>query len=158
MTRKSYQPLTHNDFDREFRAQLAQMTSGLAPTAFASAFGDWAMHLAQAPAKQNELQQLALKQAQDTWTFALRALSGESLSPADGAGAPADRRFQADDWSRFPFNVYARAYQNNVALMKAAVTDVSGVSDYHEHLVEFALRMRRSSRSASRWPRRRARW
>jgi polyhydroxyalkanoate synthase len=141
MTRQSYQPLTHNDFDREFRAQLAQMTSGLAPTAFTSAFADWAMHLAQAPAKQSELQQLALKQAQDTWTFALRALSGEPLSPAEGSAVPADRRFQAEDWSRFPFNVYARAYQNNVTLMKEAVSDVSGVSDYHEQLVEFALRM-----------------
>ena len=63
MTTKSYQAPTGIDFDREFRAQLAQMTSGLAPTAFTSAFADWAMHLAQAPAKQNELQQLALKQA-----------------------------------------------------------------------------------------------
>jgi polyhydroxyalkanoate synthase len=141
MTTKSYQAPSGNDFDREFRAQLAQMTSGLAPTAFTSAFADWAMHLAQAPAKQAELQQLALKQAQDTWTFALRALSGESLSPTEGSAVPPDRRFQADDWSRFPFNVYARAYQNNVALMKEAVTDVSGVSDYHEQLIEFALRM-----------------
>ena len=30
------------DFDREFRAQMAQMTAGLAPTAFTTAWADWA--------------------------------------------------------------------------------------------------------------------
>ena len=48
---------THQDFDREFRAQLAQMTTGLAPTAFSTAWADWAMHLAQSPGRQNEIQQ-----------------------------------------------------------------------------------------------------
>ena len=38
---------TQRDFDHEFRAQLAQMTAGLAPTAFTTAWADWAMHLAQ---------------------------------------------------------------------------------------------------------------
>ena len=42
---------TTQDFDREFRAQVAQMTSGLAPTAFTSAWADWAMHMALSPAK-----------------------------------------------------------------------------------------------------------
>ena len=42
---------TTQDFDREFRAQVAQMTAGLAPTAFTTAWADWAMHLALSPAK-----------------------------------------------------------------------------------------------------------
>ena len=141
MATKRNGALQPRDFDREFRAQLAQMTAGLAPTAFTTAWADWAMHLALSPAKQVELQRLSLERAQDTWRFALRALAGAPLSPAEGQTAPADRRFAAAAWAQFPFNVYARAYQNSAALMNAAVSDVGGVSDYHAQLMEFAVRM-----------------
>jgi polyhydroxyalkanoate synthase len=132
---------SRRDFDREFRAQVAQMTAGLAPTAFTTAWADWATHLALAPAKQRELQQHLITRAQDTWAFALRALAGGEVSPAEGLNGEADRRFSAPDWTKFPFNVYARAYQNSVALMKDAVHDVDGVTEYHTQLLEFAVRM-----------------
>ncbi len=141
MNTKSKPAPTAQDFDREFRAQVAQMTAGLAPTAFTTAWADWAMHLALAPAKRRELQQDVLERAQDTWAFALRALAGVPLSPSDGFAGDADRRFDAENWSLFPFNVYARAYQNNVALLKDAVRDVDGVTEYHGQLLEFAVRM-----------------
>ena len=133
------QPL---DFDRQLRAQLGRMTAGLAPTSFATAWADWAMHLTLSPAKQVRLQQQLMQRAQDTWTFALRAMAGQPMSPSEGlpAGA-ADRRFSAPDWSKFPFNVYARAYQNNAAVMHDAVSDIDGVSDYHANLLDFAVRM-----------------
>ncbi len=129
------------DFDREFRAQVAQMTAGLAPTAFTTAWADWAMHLALSPAKQRELYQHAMERAQDTWAFAWRALAGAPVSPTESFAGNPDRRFDAQDWTQFPFNVYARAYQNNMALMNEAVSDVGGVTDYHAQLMEFAVRM-----------------
>jgi polyhydroxyalkanoate synthase len=141
MTQRQAPTSTTQDFDREFRAQVAQMTAGLAPTAFTTAWADWAMHLALSPAKQRELQQHALERAQDTWAFALRALAGAPVSPAEGLGGEADRRFDTPDWAQFPFNVYARAYQNNGALMNEAVREVGGVTDYHAQLLEFAVRM-----------------
>jgi polyhydroxyalkanoate synthase len=141
MTRKRRSAPAKRDFDREFRAQVAQMTAGLAPTAFTTAWADWATHLALAPARQRELTQHAAQRAQDTWAFALRALAGTPVSPAEGLDGGADRRFAAADWSQFPFNVYARAYQNSVALLKDAVDDVDGVTEYHGQLLEFALRM-----------------
>jgi polyhydroxyalkanoate synthase len=141
MNTKSKSTPTAQDFDREFRAQVAQMTAGLAPTAFTTAWADWAMHMALSPAKRSELRQEALVRANDTWAFALRALSGVPLSPSEGLNGDADRRFGGDAWSQFPFNVYARAYQNNVALMKDAVRDVGGVTDYHAQLLEFAVRL-----------------
>ena len=61
------------------------------------------------PAKRNELQQEAMVRANDTWAFALRALTGAPLPPAEGLNGDADRRFSAGAWSQFPFNVYARA-------------------------------------------------
>jgi polyhydroxyalkanoate synthase subunit PhaC len=132
---------TTQDFDREFRAQVAQMTAGLAPTAFATAWADWAMHLALSPARQRELQQQLMERSQDTWGFALRALAGAPLSPSDGLEGPGDKRFEVEAWSQFPFNVYARAYQNNRALLEDAVRGVGGVTDYHAQLLEFAVRM-----------------
>ena len=133
-------PVPH-DFDLEFRAQAAKMTAGLAPSPFTSAWSDWALHLALSPARQRELQQQALESAHDTWAFALRAMGGAPLAPGDGLNGPADRRFAADDWTQFPFNVFARAWQNSAALMKDAVQGVSGVTDDHARLLEFALRM-----------------
>jgi len=132
---------TTKDFDREFRAQVAQMTAGLAPTAFTTAWADWAMHLALSPAKRRELQSHTMVRANDTWLFALRALAGTPVSHAEDFTGTPDRRFDGEAWSRFPFNVYARAYQNNVALLNEAVSDVSGVTDYHAQLLEFAVRL-----------------
>ncbi|HOM12886.1 MAG TPA: alpha/beta fold hydrolase [Rubrivivax sp.] len=142
MTRRHTNPTSGTEhFDREFRAQLARMTGGISPTAFANAWADWASHLALAPARQGELQREAMQRAHDTWAFTLRALSGAPAAPAEGLNGEADARFASPQWMRFPFNVFARAYQNNKALLQSAVRDVDGVTDYHAHLVEFALRM-----------------
>jgi len=73
--------------------------------------------------------------------FALRALAGGAMSPASDFEGEPDRRFEGEAWTKFPFNVYARAYQNNMSLMHEAVRDVSGVTDYHGQLLEFAVRM-----------------
>ena len=134
-------PAAAEDFDREFRAQLAQMTAGLAPTAFTTAWADWAMHLAMSPARRLELRQELAARASDTWSFAMRALAGEPLAPdAQFEGTP-DRRFAGPAWQKWPFNAYARAYQNSAALMNDAVQGVGGVTDYHEQLMQFAVRM-----------------
>ena len=140
---------TTQDVDRDFRAQVAQMTSGLAPTAFSTAWADWISHLALSPSKQRELQRQAVVRANDTWLFALRALAGAPVPPASGQAGEADRRFESAAWSQFPFNVFARAYQNNVALMNEAVRGVSGVSEYHTQLLEFAARMMADASSPS---------
>jgi polyhydroxyalkanoate synthase len=94
-----------------------------------------------APAKQRELLHHVAERTQDTLAFALRALAGRAVPPAEGLNGEADSRFKGEDWSKFPFNVYARAYQNAAALLKASVRDVDGVTEYHEQLLEFALRM-----------------
>ncbi len=47
--------LSMRDVDRAFRSTLARLTGGLAPSALAGAFFDWAVHLAASPGKQLEL-------------------------------------------------------------------------------------------------------
>jgi polyhydroxyalkanoate synthase len=141
MTTRNTRTRKTRDFDREFRAQVAQMTAGLAPTAIGTAWADWAAHLTLSPAKQRELLQQATERMQDTWAFALRALAGQPAPPTEGLDGEADRRFGAPEWSQYPFNVLARAYQNAVALTRDAVADVEGVSEYHDMLLQFASRM-----------------
>jgi len=148
MDKKALPPApSTQDVDRDFRALLAQMTAGLAPTAFSTAWADWISHLAMSPSRQRELQRSALVRAADTWMFALRAMGGAAASPAEGLEGEADRRFESAAWSQFPFNFYARAFQNNVALVNDAVRDVSGVSEYHSQLLAFALRLLADSAS-----------
>jgi polyhydroxyalkanoate synthase len=107
---KTHKPApTTQGADRDFRAQVAQMTAGLAPTAFTTAWSDWVSHLALSPSKQHELQSNASARANDTWMFALRALAGAPMLPAEGLDGDADRRFAAEAWSRFPINLFARA-------------------------------------------------
>ena len=132
---------TTQEVDRDFRAQVAQMTSGMAPTAFSTAWADWISHLALSPSKQRELQRNAMVRANDTWMFALRALAGAPVQPTAGLPGEADRRFEGEAWQQFPFNLFARAYQNNLSVMNEAVRGVSGVSEYHTQLLEFAVRM-----------------
>ncbi|WP_418317966.1 PHA/PHB synthase family protein [Piscinibacter sakaiensis] len=151
MIDKAKARLTAKDFDREFRAQIAQMTSGLAPTAFTSAWRDWATQMAVSPGRRVELRRHAMERANDTWAFAARALTGAPVPPSDGLDGETDKRFDAPEWSVFPFNVYARAYQNNAQLMREAISDVHGVSDYHQQLVEFSVRLLLDSTSPTNW-------
>ncbi|MBL8342984.1 MAG: polyhydroxyalkanoic acid synthase [Rubrivivax sp.] len=142
-------PAAPSDIDRQMRAQLAQMTAGLAPTAFVSAWADWAMHFALSPAKQGQWMQEAMARAGDNWAFAMRAATGGSLAPAEGLNGGADRRFAGAQWSQFPFNVLARVHQNNIAVLHEAVRDVGGVTDYHAELLEFGLRLALDAASPS---------
>ncbi len=122
--------------DREFRAMLAKMTGGLAAQDYGAAFWDWWLHLAGSPEKQAELQQSALKQAIDLWRFNAEAASGKPLAPS----ASGDRRFASPAWQQYPFNVYAQAFQNGVALLEQSARAVPGLAPRSAQLVEFAAR------------------
>lgn len=127
--------------DRDVRAEMSRLSGGLAPSAFATAWVDWAMQLAQSPARQMELQQQALMRGADTLQFALRAMSGTPLPPTEGLEGKPDARLSGEAWNQFPFNLFARAYQQQAAGAKETVRGVDGLSDYHAQLLEFALRM-----------------
>lgn len=49
----------HENLDRTLRAFVAYMSAGVSPHAFIEAWGDWALHLAQAPGRQLELTERA---------------------------------------------------------------------------------------------------
>ena len=84
------------DFARALRAQLATVTGGLAPDMYANAWWDWYLNLSKDPPKQLEIVQDALAKTIDSWSFALRASSGQPLPPAEDDDRFGARRVGAD--------------------------------------------------------------
>ncbi len=111
------------DWQRAMRTQLASATGGLAPEVYVLACLDWYTNLARRPATQWELAGDAAKKAVDSWTFAVNAMTGRALEPAQ-----ADARYDSDSWQRWPFNVYANTYKNYADWWKTALSSVPGVS------------------------------
>jgi polyhydroxyalkanoate synthase len=127
------------DLDHAFRAGIAKLTGGLAPTALASAFFDWAVHLVASPGKQLELAGEAVTAAVDGAKFAARCVRGAAADPCDCA-LPHDNRFRAAEWQKFPFNVYAYSFLSLERWWERATTGIRGVSKQHEDVVTFAAR------------------
>jgi len=117
------------------RAQLATVTGGLAPDVYVNAWWDWYLNLAKEPPIQLEIMQDAMAKAADNWSFALRAATGQSLSPAEG-----DARYGGEAWAQWPFNVYARSYRNYVDWWQKAWSNVPGVTRENERTLDFVAR------------------
>ncbi|PWT92515.1 MAG: poly-beta-hydroxybutyrate polymerase [Proteobacteria bacterium] len=127
------------DLDRAVRAGIARLTGGLAPTALADAYFDWAVHLAASPGKRFELAYRAFSAAVENGQFAARCTAGGAADPC-GCALPQDRRFRAPEWQKFPFNVYAHSFLSIERWWELATTGVRGVSKQHEDAVTFAAR------------------
>jgi len=127
------------DIDRAVRVAISRLTVGLAPTALAGAFFDWAVHLAVSPGKQLELAGQALVAAVENVEFAARCAHGAATDPCRCA-LPQDKRFRANEWQKFPFNVYAHSFLSIERWWEAATTGIRGVSKQHEDAVTFAAR------------------
>ena len=127
------------DIDRAVRAGISRLTVGLAPTALAGAFFDWAVHLAVSPGKQLELAGHALVAAVENAEFAARCAHGAAADPCRCA-LPQDKRFRAREWQKFPFNVYAHSFLSVERWWEMATTGIRGVSKQHEDAVTFVAR------------------
>jgi polyhydroxyalkanoate synthase subunit PhaC len=137
---RTFPPVTSTqDVDRAVRAGIARLTGGLAPSALAGAFLDWAIHLAASPGKQFELASQAIAVALENATFASRCIQGGAADPCRCA-LPQDSRFRAEGWQGFPFNLYAHSFLSIERWWEAATTGVRGVSKQHENAVTFAAR------------------
>jgi polyhydroxyalkanoate synthase len=130
---------TAEAIDFAFRAAIGKLSGGLSPTSFTTAWADWALQLAASPARQWELQQDAMRRALDTLNFATRAAAGTPLSPTEDLGAAEDKRFADAAWNQYPFNVFARSFQNGAAWLKSLPEDVEGLKQYHQELISFTM-------------------
>ncbi len=126
--------------DRAVHAAAAQATGGLSPTALAGAYLDWAVHLATSPGKQIQLGQKALKKWLRLTTYAAQCRpDGPSPAPCIDP-LPQDRRFDGEQWQRWPFNLIYQSFLLNQQWWHNATTGVRGVTAQHERVVEFATR------------------
>ena len=139
-----------SNVDREFRALLARMTGGISPQDYGTAFADWWLHFVASPAKQLAVQQSAINKALDLWMFTTQAMQGQPLAPNDPGHR--DQRFAADVWQMFPFNVYARAYQNSSKFVQDSVSGVDGVQERNAQLMGFALQQVAEAVSPANYP------
>ena len=126
-------------FDRKLHAVFGRLTGGLAPSALAGAYLDWAVHLLVAPGKQAALAARAIDAAADHFAYAWRCQRGQGEHPCVCA-LPHDNRFRAPEWQSFPFNVYAHGFLAMEKWWEAATTGVRGVSERHQAMVTFGAR------------------
>ncbi|HEV2228837.1 MAG TPA: alpha/beta fold hydrolase [Steroidobacteraceae bacterium] len=122
------------DVARSLRAQIAALTGGLAPDDYAKAWLEWYLNVASHPPRQAALAQSAYEKMLDSWHFATRAASGEPLAPGHE-----DKGFGDPAWNVWPFNVYARAYNNWASWWHQALAPHPGAS--HGSRAHFAGRL-----------------
>ncbi len=125
--------------DRKLHAVYGRLSGGLAPSALAGAYLDWAVHLLVAPGKQAALAARALDAVADHLSYSWRCQRGQGEDPCHCA-LPHDNRFRSPEWQSFPFNVYAHGFLAMEKWWEAATTGVRGVSERHEAMVTFGAR------------------
>jgi len=132
---KPPEPKDPAELARALRAQLADVTGGLAPDVYANAWWDWYLNLANDRPKQLQIVQDALAKMLDNWNFGLQAAAGQAVPPAKE-----DNRFGGDAWAQWPFNVYAHNYRNYVDWWQTAWSNVPGVAPENERTLHFVAR------------------
>ncbi len=126
-------------FDRMVRAVQARLTQGISPTAVASAWTDWAVHLGFAPGKQLALSALAARMMARYGMWLAQSALREGTEPVV-APAPGDRRFADPAWAGFPFNAVVQSYLLAETWWQDAVDGVPGMISQHRDEVAFMLR------------------
>ncbi|HEX9702986.1 MAG TPA: alpha/beta fold hydrolase [Rhodospirillales bacterium] len=120
-------------------ALQGRLTMGLSPATLSQAYGDWIIHLSLSPGKQAELAQ---KVARKLIRFGLYhgRYAGDRSTPPCIDPLPQDRRFAADDWQQWPYNVIYQSFLLTQQWWHNATTEVHGVSKHHEDVVSFVAR------------------
>jgi len=123
---------TARSLDRELRSIIAGATRGLSPVAILSAYVDWLGHLGVSPGKLLLLQQSLVKKSIALGLFNLASFLGSDVQPPVAA---LERRMQSDEWQRWPFNVFAQAYELSKEWATECTADIPGVSEQSTGMV-----------------------
>jgi len=120
-------------------ARRAGMTGGMAPTAAALAWFDWALHLSFSPGKQRSLWEQAigaqLRFSRYATEAAMHPGCPDCVTPPEQDG-----RFADPAWRRWPFNVLQQGFLLQQQWWQSATTGVRGLSPHHADMVSFAAR------------------
>jgi polyhydroxyalkanoate synthase subunit PhaC len=127
------------DIDRFLQAIQSRFDAGLSPTALMLAYFDWAIHLANSPGKQLELlKQLFEKQFRCVNYWVKGSIDPEC--PVCEEPMEYDRRWQSEEWKKWPFNIYYQTFLLTQRWWQNATTGILGVSCHHEDVVSFVTR------------------
>lgn len=125
--------------DRQLNANLARLTMGVSPIAFAMDYLDWAVHLAASPGKRLQLAHKAVDKAVRFSSYAMRSMLNPQTPPCIEP-LPGDRRFTHKGWQSFPFNLIHQAFLLQQQWWHNATTGIRGVSKHDEESVSFITR------------------
>ncbi len=126
--------------DRSLHAAAARFTAGLSPAALIEAYMDWATHLAAAPGKQLQLVEKAVRKAIRLTRHATQCAMNGGKGDCCILPLPQDRRFTAEAWQTWPYNIWHQSFLLQQQWWHNATTGVRGVTAQHEHAVEFMSR------------------
>ncbi len=129
-----------NVLDRSLNYARSRLTLGLSPAALAEAYFDWLVHLAAAPGKQLQLSQKALRKWLRLAHYMATCLPMQKQRTCCIEPLPSDRRFRAEGWHGWPYDIIYQAFLLQQQWWHNATTDVRGVTNQHERQVEFAAR------------------
>jgi polyhydroxyalkanoate synthase subunit PhaC len=125
--------------DRLLHAAQAPLTSWLSPAALLLPFVDWAIHLANAPGKQMELWEKALRKWVRFGLYLAHAAVDKDTPPCIDP-LPQDRRFTGPLWREPPFCYIYQAFLLQQQWWHNATTGIRGVSAADERLAAFVAR------------------
>ncbi len=126
--------------DRSAHAAAARFTFGLSPAAVAAAYLDWATHLTFAPGKRAQLVDKAMRKAVRLAGYASRCAMQREKTECCIEPLPQDRRFAAEAWQQWPYNLIHQSFLLHQQWWYNATTGIRGVTRQHENMVEFATR------------------
>ena len=129
--------LSH-DMDRVIYATLARMTHGLSPASMFNAYVDWIIHLGFSPGKQAELASKATSKGQKLLLHVMLNMWNSCKTCIEPL--PQDKRFDALEWKRWPFDAIYQTFLLQQQWWHYATTDVPGVGHHHENMINFASR------------------
>jgi polyhydroxyalkanoate synthase subunit PhaC len=129
----------YESIDHAFKANLARLTFGLSPPVLAEQTFDWLAHLAILPGKQLQLIEKAFRNAARFGIYATQSGANPATPPCISP-LPQDRRFQADDWQRWPYNLIYQSFLLTEQWWYNATTGVDGLSQRHQERLAFTVR------------------
>lgn len=137
------QPLFDHDaanaIDRKANAAFAQLTGGISPQVILTAFADWWLHLSTSPGKQFQLLEKVGRKAATLAHYA-NECARRPDTQACIEPLPQDRRFSAPAWQKPPFNFLYQSFLLTQQWCYNATTEVPGVSQRSQDIVEFTTR------------------
>lgn len=133
-------PWSHGAYaiDRMVNASLGHLTQGISPVSVFAAFADWLSHLAVSPGKQHELRVKAWRKWARLALYAWQAPLGVGESLIEPLEQ--DKRFQAPEWQRWPYNVLYQSFLLGQQWWHNATCDVRGTTRHHEQVATFMTR------------------